>query len=215
MKIDTVLFDLDGTLIDTNDLIIASFEHTLAHFFPDENIEFDIVPYIGEPLVDTFRRLDSERAADMVEMYRVHNAENHDRLIKEYDGVFETVQTLKQLGMKLAVVTNKVRDAALKGLELTRLDQFFDVVVTFDDVQRAKPAAEPIEKALDQLDAEPENAIMVGDSQFDIEAGDKAGTYTAGVAWSLKGKAFIEQLEPDFVIEHMSELLDIVGVKAP
>lgn len=214
MKINTVLFDLDGTLVDTNDLIIASFEHTLAHFFPNEKKEFDIIPYVGEPLVDSFRRLDHERAVDMVEMYRVHNAEHHDLLIKEYDGVFETVQELKQLGIKLAVVTNKVRDAALRGLEIARLDQFFDVVVTFDDVKKAKPHAEPIMKALADLDAQPETALMVGDSQFDIEAGNNAGTYTAGVAWSLKGKEFIEHLQPDYVIDHMSEMIDIVGVKS-
>lgn len=213
MKINTVLFDLDGTLIDTNDLIIASFEHTLAHFFPNEKKEFDIVPYVGEPLIDTFRRIDEVQAVDMVAMYRKHNDEHHDRLIKEYDGVYETVQELKKQGIKIAVVTNKVRDAALKGLELTRLDQFFDVVVSFDDVEKAKPHAEPILKALEELEAEPETTLMVGDSQFDIQAGNRAGTYTAGVAWSLKGKEFIEHLQPNYVIDHMSEIMDIVGVE--
>lgn len=212
MKINTVLFDLDGTLIDTNDLIIASFKHTFQHFFPEK--EFDIYPYIGEPLIDTFRRIDEQRARDMFDMYRKHNTENHNFLIKEFDGVYETVAELKRQGVRIAVVTNKVREAAFKGLELTRLDKFFDVVVAVDDVKRAKPNAEPIMKALDELQADPETTLMVGDSQFDIQAGKNAGTYTAGVAWSLKGREFIENLQPDYVIEHMSEINDIVGVKA-
>ena len=213
MGIDTVLFDLDGTLVDTNDLIITSFEYTLAQFFPNEKKEFNILPYVGEPLVETFSRIHPEKAAEMVEVYRIHNAEHHDELIKEYDGVYETVKELKQLGVKLAVVTNKLRQPALRGLEMARLDSFFDVVVTFDDVERAKPDAEPVMKALRQLGAEPESSMMVGDSQFDIEAGNRAGTKTAGVAWSLKGKEFIEHLEPDYVINHMSEIIDIVGVQ--
>lgn len=217
MKINTVLFDLDGTLIDTNDLIIASFKHTFQHFLPYEEKEFDesdLKPFIGEPLIDTFRRIDEQRARDMFHMYRKHNAENHDLLIKEFDGVYETVAELKRLGVNIAVVTNKVRESALKGLELTRLEPFFDVVVAVDDVTQAKPHAEPILKAMEELQAEPISTIMVGDSQFDIQAGKNAGTYTAGVAWSLKGREFIEHLQPDYVIEHMSEILKIVEVKA-
>lgn len=213
MEINTVLFDLDGTLINTNDLILASFEYTLNHFLPNETKSFDIIPYIGEPLIESFKRLDEKRADEMLKMYRKHNDIHHDLLIKEYDGVYETVKQLKELGIKLAVVTNKLHDAAVRGLEVTRLAPYFDVVVGFDDVNHGKPHAEPIIKALEHLDSKPETAIMVGDSQYDIEAGKRAGTYTAGVAWSLKGKEFILKLQPDYVVEHMSDLINIVGVK--
>ncbi|PWA12602.1 pyrophosphatase PpaX [Pueribacillus theae] len=214
MKIDTVLFDLDGTLIDTNHLILESFKHTLQHFFPDEYEDIDLMPFVGEPLIESFKRFNSKRAKEMVEIYRKHNLEYHDLLIQEFDGVFETVQELDRLGIKLAVVTNKLRPSALKGLELTKLNQFFDVVITLDDVARAKPHAEPLEKAMALLQSEPETTLMVGDSQFDIEGGKRAGTYTAGVAWSLKGKEFIIAQKPDFIIGKMPELLDIVGEKA-
>ncbi len=214
MKIDTILFDLDGTLVDTNDLILESFKHTLKHFFPTKKHEIDLMPFVGEPLIDSFKRLDEDRALDMVDMYRIHNAKHHDLLVKEFDGVYETVLELHQLGLSLAIVTNKVRDVALRGLEMTRLDQFFDTVIAFDDVKQAKPHPEPLKKAIDLLDAHPKNTLMVGDSQFDIQAGKNAGTFTVGVSWSLKGKEFIKQQQPDFIVDHMSEIIDIVGVKA-
>lgn len=213
MKIDTVLFDLDGTLVNTNDLILASFQHTLKHYTPELVEKFDLIPYIGLPLIDIFKMIDDKQANEMLKMYRKHNAENHDLLIKEYDGVYEAVKQLKESGVKLGVVTNKVHEMAVRGLQATRLDRFFDVVVGFDDVSRGKPHAEPIMKALKSLDATPESTLMVGDSQFDVQAGKNAGTYTACVGWSPKSNEIIQQLKPDFVVHHMSEVVEIVGVK--
>ena len=137
----------------------------------------------------------------------------HNSLVKEYDGVFETVQTLQRQGIKLGIVTTKLRKTVDMGLRLTKLDPFFDVVITLDDVDRAKPHPEPVQKAMKKLDAVPKETMMVGDSQFDIMAGKSAGTYTAGVAWSIKGKEFLASYQPDFMLHHMSELLDVVGVK--
>lgn len=213
MKINTVLFDLDGTLVNTNDLILASFQHTMKHYIPEKAETFDITPYIGQPLIDIFKSIDEERADDMLQMYRKHNAENHDLLIKEYDGVYEAVKALKERGVKLGVVTNKVHHMAVRGLKVTRLHSFFDVVVGFDDVIRGKPHAEPIMKALENLNSTPESALMVGDSQFDVQAGKNAGTYTACVGWSLRGQEIIQQLKPDYVVHHMSEVVEIVGVQ--
>ncbi|WP_407408629.1 pyrophosphatase PpaX, partial [Peribacillus sp.] len=152
-KITTLLFDLDGTLINTNELIIASFTETLNHYYPGQFKREDIIPFIGPTLVDTFTSIDPERADEMIARYREHNWKNHDMLVTQFDGVFETVQTLKQSGYKLAVVTTKKRDIVERGLRLSKLDQFFDVVVTLDEVKHAKPDPEPLLKALKQLDS--------------------------------------------------------------
>lgn len=213
MQINTILFDLDGTLINTNDLIMASFQHTLNHYYPDRFSEDDLLTFIGEPLYDSFKRLDKERAREMVEMYREHNIENHEKFVTPFPGVIDTVKQLDRNGFKLAVVTSKMRESAELGLKITKLSPFFDVVVTVDDVTKAKPAPEPLEKAMARLQATPESTLMVGDSQYDIIAGKKAGTYTAGVAWSLKGKDFMKNLEPDLLIDEMPELLRFLGVK--
>lgn len=214
MKINTILFDLDGTLINTNDLIIESFMHTLEHYFPGQFTREDVLAFIGPPLHDTFEKLDKDRLEEMVNTYRKFNHEQHDILVKEFETVYETVKTLHEKGYKLGIVTTKIRHTVNMGLKLTKLDAFFDVVVTLDDVEHAKPHPEPIMKALALLDAKPEEAIMVGDNVHDIEAGKNAGTKTAGVLWSVKGEEYIRSQKPDYVLTKMSDLLSIVGEEA-
>jgi pyrophosphatase PpaX len=213
MKINTLLFDLDGTLINTNELIIASFLHTLNSYYPSKYKREDVLPFIGPTLYDTFASVDQDRMEEMVQAYRKFNHEQHDILVTEYETVFETIKTLKEQGFKLGIVTTKIRDTVNMGLKLTKLDQFFDVVVTLDDVEYAKPHPEPVLKALKQLNSSPEEAIMVGDNHHDVEAGKNAGTKTAGVAWSIKGREYISSHNPDYLLEKMSDLLPIVGVE--
>ncbi|WP_243290329.1 pyrophosphatase PpaX [Bacillus sp. FJAT-47783] len=213
MKINTLLFDLDGTLINTNDLIIESFMHTLEHYFPGRFTRKDILSFIGPPLIDTFGKLDPDRMEEMVATYRKFNHEQHDILVKEFETVYDTVKTLHEKGYKLGIVTTKIRETVNMGLKLTKLDTFFDVVVTLDDVEHAKPHPEPILKALAQLDAKPEEAMMIGDNVHDIDAGKNAGTKTVGVAWSLKGEEYIRSHNPDYIVSKMSDILSIVGVE--
>jgi len=213
MKINTLLFDLDGTLINTNELIIESFLHTLHSYYPDQYKREDVLPFIGPTLYDTFTSINPEKTEEMVKVYRQFNHEQHDTLVTEYETVFETIKTLKEHGFKLGIVTTKIRDTVNMGLKLTKLDQFFDVVVTLDDVENAKPHPEPVLNALAQLDSKPEEAIMVGDNHHDVEAGKNAGTKTAGVSWSIKGREYISSYNPDYLLERMSDLLPIVGVK--
>jgi pyrophosphatase PpaX len=211
-RITTLLFDLDGTLIDTNELIISSFIHTLNHYYPDQYKREDVLPFMGPPLADTFMKIDSERVDEMIERYRKYNLENHDLLVKEFDGVYETIQALHEQGYKMAIVSTKIRDTVIKGLRLTKLDQFFDVVVGLDDVNHAKPDPEPLQKALQQLGSTPDEALMIGDNSHDILGGKNAGTKTAGVAWSAKGKEYLAQFEPDYMLEHIQDLFDILQV---
>ncbi|WP_026559658.1 pyrophosphatase PpaX [Bacillus sp. J37] len=213
MKINTLLFDLDGTLINTNELIIESFLHTLHSYYPDQYKREDVLPFIGPTLYNTFTSINPEKTEEMVKVYRQFNHEQHDTLVTEYETVFETIKTLKEHGFKLGIVTTKIRDTVNMGLKLTKLDQFFDVVVTLDDVENAKPHPEPVLNALAQLDSKPEEAIMVGDNHHDVEAGKNAGTKTAGVSWSIKGREYISSYNPDYLLERMSDLLPIVGVK--
>lgn len=211
-RITTLLFDLDGTLIDTNELIISSFIHTLNHYYPDQYKREDVLPFMGPPLADTFMKIDSERVDEMIERYRKYNLENHDLLVKEFDGVYETIQALHEQGYKMAIVSTKIRDTVIKGLRLTKLDKFFDVVVGLDDVKHAKPDPEPLQKALQQLGSTPDEALMIGDNSHDILGGKNAGTKTAGVAWSAKGKEYLVQFEPDYILEHIQDLFDILQV---
>ncbi|QWC22327.1 pyrophosphatase PpaX [Bacillus haikouensis] len=211
-RITTVLFDLDGTLINTNDLIISSFLHTLNHYYPGQYAEPDVLPFMGPPLEESFGGLDPEKTEEMCAHYRAYNHEHHDELVTEFEGVYETVEALHKQGYKLAIVSTKVRDVVLKGLDLMNLRQFFDVVITLDEVENAKPHPEPIQKALLELGSSPEEAVMVGDNHHDILAGKNAGCLSAGVAWSAKGRDHLMQYEPDFMLDTMNDLLKVVGV---
>ncbi|WP_100401723.1 pyrophosphatase PpaX [Bacillus sp. FJAT-42315] len=211
-NITTLLFDLDGTLINTNELIIASFLHTLDHYFPNQYQREDVYPFMGPTLVETFSSIDPERVDEMVNRYRTYNLAKHDELVTEFEGVYDTIRTLKENGYKLAIVSTKMRDTVIKGLKLTGLYGFFEVIVALDDVTEPKPDPEPLQKALAALGSTAEEAMMIGDNYHDIEGGHNAGTLTAGVAWSVKGKEFLQTFNPDYMLETMPELLDILQV---
>ncbi|MFD2444682.1 pyrophosphatase PpaX [Bacillus sp. CGMCC 1.16607] len=213
-KITTILFDLDGTLINTNELIITSFLHTLEKYFPNKYKREDVLPFLGPTLRETFEPMDKDRVDEMIATYRAFNISNHDAFVTIFPTVLETVRTLKEKGFKLAIVSTKVSDVVLMGLKLTQLDEYFDVIVALDHVEKAKPDPEPIFNALKQLDSKPEETIMVGDNYHDILAGKNAGTKTAGVSWSIKGREHLEQYNPDYILEEMSELLEILEVSS-
>ncbi|WP_413307234.1 pyrophosphatase PpaX [Bacillus sp. 1P10SD] len=210
-KITTVLFDLDGTLIDTNELIITTYLHTLEKYYPSKYQREDVLPFLGPTLHEVFGNMDPDRVEEMVSEYRAFNIANHDELVKEFVGVKETVQRLKDRGYKLGIVTTKRHDVTLKGLRLMELEEYFEVIVAYDHVEKVKPDPEPIFKALEQLNSTPEEAIMVGDNFHDILAGKNAGTTTAGVAWSIKGREYVAKYEPDYLLENMKDLLTILG----
>jgi pyrophosphatase PpaX len=210
-NINTILFDLDGTLIDTNELIISTYLHTLEKYFPGKYTREDVLPFLGPTLHEVFEKMDPDRVEEMVLDYRTFNLANHDALVKEFVGVMETIETLKEKGYKLAIVTTKREDVAFKGLRLMKLDPFFDVMIAYDHVKKVKPDPEPIFLALEKLGSKPEEALMVGDNFHDVLAGKNAGTKTAGVAWSIKGREYLAKYEPDFMLENMTDLLRILG----
>ena len=213
MNIDTLLFDLDGTLIDTNELIIKSFLHTLEHYRPGEYTREHVLEFIGPPLADSFLKVEPERVDEMIQHYRAFNHEMHDELVEEYEGVYETIEQLHKQGYKMAIVTTKIRKTAMMGLKLTGLDQFFDVVIGLDDVENAKPDPEPLIKALNQLGSKKESAMMIGDSHSDVLAGKNLGIPTAVVGWSIKGEEKIRTFEADYILSTMRDLIAIVGDK--
>jgi pyrophosphatase PpaX len=210
-NINTILFDLDGTLIDTNELIISTYLHTLEKYFPGKYQRQDVLPFLGPTLHEVFGAMDPERVEEMVLAYRTYNLANHDALVKEFVGVIETIETLKKKGYKLAIVTTKREDVAFKGLRLMKLDSFFDVMIAYDHVKKVKPDPEPIFLALEKLDSKPEETLMVGDNFHDVLAGKNAGTKTAGVAWTIKGRDYLAKYEPDYMLENMTDLLTILG----
>lgn len=210
MKIETILFDLDGTLIDTNELIHQSFAHTFKQygytFTREEMLQFN-----GPPLIKTFRNLNPDLAEDMIRTYRKHNFEHHNQYVKLFPHVKETLIELQHQGFKMGIVSAKMRQGVELGLELTDIRSYFDTIISIDDVINAKPHPEPVLKAIANLKGEVETSLMVGDNYHDIESGKNAGVKTAAVAWSLKGVEYLQQFKPTYMVEDIRDLLPIVG----
>ena len=213
--ITTLLFDFDGTLLDTNELIVQTFLSVLGEHFPGEYGREDVLHFIGPSLEQTFTKIAPGKVSELSDQYRRLNRTLHDELVSEYDGVAETLRTLKSRGLKMAIVSTKREETILHGLKLMGVHDVFDVLVALDHVQNPKPHPEPLELALRLLEADQQEALMIGDNSHDIEGGKNAGVRTAGVAWTAKGEEFLASFEPDFMLQHISDLLELTkaGVK--
>lgn len=209
-KYPYVLFDLDGTILDTNELILSSFMHTLEINQPGKYTRQDVIEQMGGPLVEMLRKFDPDNAEELVSVYRQYNWDHHDRLVTIFPYVQEVLQTIKDEGFKTALVTTKQRTSAIHGMELYKIDQYLDYVVGLEDTANHKPSPEPLLLAMENIGARPEGTIMVGDNPVDILGAKNAGVASCGVAWSMRGPDYLLQYEPDYIINDMRELLDII-----
>lgn len=210
MKITALLFDFDGTLLDTNELIVQTFLHVFDEKFPGKYTAQDCLQFIGPSLQQTFDELTPGETDVMIQKYRQWNAAHHDELVKGYDAVLETLEELYARGVKMAVVSTKSREGLARGMNVLGAGHLFDVMISTDDVTHVKPHPEPILLALNKLGVTKEQAIMIGDNSHDIEGGKNAGVRTAGVVWSAKGADYLQQFEPDYMLAHMRDLLELV-----
>ena len=211
--IDTVLFDFDGTIIDTNDLIITTFLHVLEGKTAAPFTREHILPYMGQPLVDQLKLFSGqEEVEELVAAYREYNLSVHDEMIREFPHVREVLYLMHSKGIKLGIVTNKMKLTTDKGLRYFGLEHLMDAVITMNEVTVGKPDPQGVKLAVELLKADPKKTLMVGDSQYDLQAAQRAGVKSAGVAWSLKGEAYLNQFEPDYMLHDMRDLLPIVGI---
>jgi pyrophosphatase PpaX len=207
-RFDAVLFDLDGTLLDSIELILASYHHTIAHHGLPPQTDASILAGLGTPLDAQLRRwtTDVDAIPAMIETYREHNFAVHDAMVRPYPGVTEIVHELRGAGAKLAVVTSKRRDGTRRGLASLGLEDAFDLLVCADDVERAKPHPEPVWRALEGLGVAAEHAVFVGDSTHDMESGRAAGVHTVGVLWGPFRREELVPLEPRAIVADAAEL---------
>ncbi|WP_300257099.1 pyrophosphatase PpaX [Clostridium sp.] len=208
--IKAVLFDLDGTLINTNDLILKSFKHTFKTILDLEPSEEEITMNYGRPLHETFKSYDENRIEEMINCYRKINLELHDNECKEFTGVDLMLKILKSKGIKLGVVTSKKSDMAERGAKLIGIFEYFDTFITPEITTKHKPEGEPVLKACENLGVSPSEALMVGDSPYDILAGKNAGTKTCGVKYTALPIEKLQESKPDFYVNKPLEILNLV-----
>lgn len=208
--IKALLFDFDGTLLNTNDLIIHTFMHVLNEQFPGQYTPEDCMQFIGPSLTETFEKIAPDKVDEMIVKYRKWNHEHHDELVKEYDGVIPALEALRKQNIRLAIVSTKQTDTIKRGLDVMKASHLFEVIVSINDVKNVKPDPEPILLALKKLGVKKDEVIMIGDNYHDILAAKNAGVKSAGVAWAIKGEEYLKSFEPDYMLKEMSDLIQIV-----
>lgn len=203
-----ILFDLDGTLIDSIELILSSMRVAFEKRGRDAPSNEEWLTGVGIPLPTMFRRYcqSEEEVAEFIAVYREHQMANHDRLVVPYEEVVSTVGLLRGRGHQLAVVTSKSDALARRGLEHVGLFEYFDDVIGYDSCARHKPHPEPVLTALDRLGQSPGNAYFVGDSVHDIEAGNAAGVATVAALWGPFSREQLAPARPTHFLTRISDL---------
>jgi pyrophosphatase PpaX len=210
VRFPTVLFDLDGTVVDSGAIILASFRHATKTVLERELPDAELMAAVGTPLRDQMRLIDAERADELVDVYRAHNKPLHDKL-EACDGIVDVLRQLKDEGRRLGIVTAKRGATVELAFAVLPLRDYFDTVVTADDADRHKPAPDPLLVALDRLEARPEEAAYVGDSPFDIAAAHTAGVFAVAVTWGgIHSEAALHAEAPDAIVSTGEELLDVL-----
>jgi pyrophosphatase PpaX len=217
------LFDLDGTLIDTTDLIFRSYQHALAEVTGRRATDEELYLGYGQPLREAFTAilehqgitLPADRfaalVAELIETYRGFNVAHHDRLARPFPGVTDTLRELRERGYVLGLVTSKGRVIAERGLGLIGLHGVFTAMVFQEDTIRHKPHPDPVLVALDRLGRreEPSSLVFVGDSTHDLQAGRSAGVQTGAALWGPFPPASLLSLAPDHAFASVTDLLAI------
>jgi pyrophosphatase PpaX len=215
-----ILFDLDGTLIDTTDLILRCFSHSWRAVYGLEHARAALIATFGIPLREAMRRLLAQAGGnttdgddDLIERllaeYRSFNVANHDVIARPFEGARPVIETLRHRGYAIGVVTSKGRDLATRGLQLCALDELLHAAICLEDTRVHKPAPEPILAALERLKVSREEAAYVGDSCHDIVAGRRAGVKTVAALWGPMPRADLECESPDYLAGSFGDLLDI------
>lgn len=200
----TVLLDLDGTVIDSVDLIRESHRHATRHVLGVDLSDEALVANVGRPLPEQMRHFSEEHAERLLDVYQEWNIANTARLLRAYDDLEEALERMRAEGVALGIVTSKRARTVALAWDVLPLHGLFDVVITADDTHLHKPHPEPILTALDRLGAPAESAVFVGDAPFDVRAGAEAGVATIAVTWGFFAR---EQLLP----EHPTHIVDTVA----
>jgi pyrophosphatase PpaX len=207
-----VLFDLDGTLIDSGPIILASMQHAvrtvLDREIPPDELGLTIG---GQGIVAQMQAIDAEHAEELLEVYKEHNDGLHETL-EAFDELIALLPRLKAEGRRLGIVTAKRHRTV--GLALDRfpaLRDDFDVVVAHEDTDRHKPDPDPVALAIERLGGTPSDAAYVGDSPFDIQSAKAAGAYAVAVGWGgIHPDERLLAEEPDAFVRSPEELLRVL-----
>ncbi|MCI5687692.1 MAG: HAD-IIIA family hydrolase [Emergencia sp.] len=213
MAIKTILFDFDGTVANTNRLIIDSWQHVFRTVHGKEADEADIKATFGEPLgISMVKNFPDMNPEDAIDMYRSHQKDIYEEMIEPFPGIVELLKGLKEKGYQVGIVTSRLRNSTMIGLRKFGLAETADCIVTCEDTDKHKPDPEPALIALEKLSAKAEETLMVGDSMFDIKCAHNAGIKAVMVGWAeaITEADLTGPDRPEYCIEKAEDLYDIL-----
>ena len=211
MRFPVVLFDLDGTVIDSGAIILASMRHAAKEVLGAEVPDEELMAAVGGPGLEAqMHALAPDRVEELVTVYRAHNEPLHDELVC-CPGIDDVLVQLRDEGRRLGIVTAKRRTTVELAFAKVPLGHLFETVVGGDETERHKPDPAPLLLALERLGAGPNEAAYVGDAPFDIQAAKAAGLFSVAVAWGgIHARERLEAEEPDAVVDTAEELLAVL-----
>jgi pyrophosphatase PpaX len=213
MTLRAALFDFDGTLVDTTELIYQSMRHATGEVLGRDDLPREVLmANVGQPLPRQMELLDAERAEMLLESYRTHQDEHHDTLIQEFPNIEASLARLRSAGVEVAVVTSKRRPSVELALKsFPGLGEVVDRFVTMEDTTEHKPHPEPLLRGLELLGGIPrKEAAYVGDSPFDVEAAKAAGLRSVAVSWGAFSEETLREAEPDYLVPDIDSAVDVL-----
>jgi pyrophosphatase PpaX len=212
-QLNTYLFDLDGTLLDSMELILDSYRHTLTVHRGEAPPDEVWIAGVGTPLRTQLAPFaeDADELERFVDTYREYNFAHHDKMMKPFPGIRDVIDSIKASGKALGIVTSKARKGTAKGLSIGNLEGMFSAIVAADDVDKHKPDPTPVFRALELLNADAASTVFIGDSPHDMAAGQAAGVYTAAALWGPFDKETLARHSPDFWLSAPADILSLDG----
>lgn len=211
MRFPVVLFDLDGTVIDSGAIILASMRHAAKEVLGAEPSDELLMAAVGGPGLEAqMQALAPDRVEELVTVYRAHNEPLHDELVC-CPGIDELLVRLKEEGRRLGIVTAKRRATVTLAFNVLPLERFFETVVGGDETKSHKPDPEPLLLAAERLGVAPKDCAYVGDSPFDVRAAKAADMFAVAVTWGgIHEREKLEHEEPDAVVDNAEELYAVL-----
>ena len=208
-KFEGIIFDIDGTLTSTNELIFASFNHVASKYLNKKLTNEEIISLFGPPEDTILKGWFNNNLSDAMEdYYRFYKDEHH--MADAYPGIVEILEFIKSKKIPLGIFTGKGRKSALITLEALGMDKYFDLVVTGDDVVNHKPSGEGITKFVNEFSLTKEKVLMIGDSTGDIKAAREAGIKIASVIWDSYAKEEVLKQKSDYIFHSVNELKEFL-----
>lgn len=209
--IKAILFDFDGTVMDTTNVIIQSWQHTYLTIDGKEKDPEAIKKTFGEVLEDSMKReFPNTPYEECLNIYRSYQKNIFAGAITTFPGMKEVIEKLHERGIKMAMVTSRTRRSLIAGLDANGMLEYFPVLVTCDDTDAHKPSPVPAQIAMDELGVKPEECLLIGDSKYDIGCAHNAGVKAVLVSWTVSlSEEDIKEAAPEYIVTDAEQILEL------